>query len=132
MSRSATASPDIFVVDDDPEVGHALGRFLRSAGYAVESFGSAEAFLALHPAPASGLLIVDVRMPGMSGPELQRDLIRRGATIPMLFISAVDDAHVRDLVIAAGAAGWLRKPVDGEDLLARVSALRPGREHSGG
>ena len=128
MTLSKPRVPDIFVVDDDPEVGHALGRLLRSAGYAVASFTSAEAFLLDYPAPSTGLLVVDVRMPRMTGPELQRCLVARGSRIPRLFISAVDDERVRAQVLADGASGWLRKPVEGEDLLDWVAAHPPASE----
>lgn len=126
------SAPDVCIVDDDPEVGLALGRFLRSVGYRVESYSSAEAFLLDHPRADAGLLVVDVRMPGMTGPELQRSLAALGATTPMLFISAVDDRRVQDEVLTAGAVGWLRKPVDGDLLLERVAALvaRPGSQRA--
>jgi FixJ family two-component response regulator len=119
-------APDVFIVDDEPEVGCALGRLLRSAGYAVASFTSAEAFLGAHPAPCAGVLVADVRMPGMSGPELQAELTARGAKIPVLFISAVDDARIRAAVLAAGGAGWLGKPVDGDRLLESIESLFAG------
>lgn len=113
----------IYVVDDDPEVGLALGRLLRSAGFSVLSFTSAEAFLFELPAPQAGVLILDVRMPGVDGPHLQEILAKRGATMPVLFLSAVDDPRIHEEVIARGAAGWLTKPVEGEVLLARVAEL---------
>lgn len=108
---------EIYVIDDDPEVGLALGRLLRSAGYSVLSFTSAAAFLFEHPAPQSGVLILDVRMPDIDGPRLQAILADRGASLPLLFLSAVDDPRVHEEVMARGAAGWLTKPVEAEVLL---------------
>lgn len=114
---------EIYVIDDDPEVGLALGRLLRSAGYSVLSFTSAEAFLFEHPAPQSGVLILDVRMPEIDGPHLQAILAARGAATPVLFLSAVDDPRIHEEVISRGAAGWMTKPVEAEELLQRVGEL---------
>lgn len=114
---------EIYVVDDDPEVGLALGRLLRSAGFAVQSFTSAEAFFFEHPAPQAGVVILDVRMPGIDGPQVQAILEARGAAMPVLFLSAVDDPRIHEEVIARGAAGWLTKPVEAEVLLSRVAEL---------
>lgn len=118
----------VFIVDDDPTVCRALARFLRSAGHAVETFGSAQAFLAREPLPEQGVLILDVCMPATSGPELQAELVARGSRLAIHFMSALDDAHVRESVLAAGAHSWLTKPVDGEELLARLA----GRLEAGG
>lgn len=117
MPLRPPVNAQIYVVDDDPEVGLALGRLLRSAGFSVQSFTSAEAFLFEHPAPQAGVLILDVRMPGIDGPHLQAVLADRGASLPLLFLSAVDDPRVHEEVIARGAAGWMTKPVGAEVLL---------------
>lgn len=123
MPLRPPVTAEIYIVDDDPEVGLALGRLLRSGGLAVESFTSAEAFLFEHPAPQAGVLILDVRMPGIDGPHMQAILNARGAAMPVLFLSAVDDPRIHEEVMARGAAGWLTKPVEGEVLLARVAEL---------
>ena len=104
----------VFVVDDDATICRALERLLRSAGRAVESFPSAEAFLARTPAPNTGWLLVDVCMPQMSGPELQARLTARGSVLQVIFMSALDDQHVRASVLSAGARRFFSKPVDGE------------------
>ena len=117
MPLRSPATAEIYVVDDDPEVGVALGRLLRSAGFTVQSFTSAEAFFFEHPVPQAGVLILDVRMPGLDGPHMLTELRRRGATVAVLFLSAVDDPRIREEVLAGGAAGWLTKPVEGEVLL---------------
>ncbi len=131
MPLRPPATAQIYVVDDDPEVGLALGRLLRSAGFSVQSFTSAEAFLFEHPAPQAGVLILDVRMPGIDGPHLQTVLAARGASLPLLFLSAVDDPRVHEEVIARGAAGWMTKPVEAEVLLDWIGhhlvANRPNR-----
>lgn len=123
MPLRSPATAEIYVVDDDPEVGVALGRLLRSAGFTVQSFTSAEAFFFEHPVPQAGVLILDVRMPGLDGPHMLTELRRRGATVAVLFLSAVDDPRIREEVLAGGAAGWLTKPVEGEVLLDWVAGL---------
>lgn len=123
MPLRSPATAEIYVVDDDPEVGVALGRLLRSAGFTVQSFTSAEAFFVEHPVPQAGVLILDVRMPGLDGPHMLTELRRRGATVAVLFLSAVDDPRIREEVLAGGAAGWLTKPVEGEVLLDWVAGL---------
>ena len=123
MPLRSPATAEIYVVDDDPEVGVALGRLLRSAGFTVQSFTSAEAFFFEHPVPQAGVLILDVRRPGLDGPHMLTELRRRGATVAVLFLSAVDDPRIREEVLAGGAAGWLTKPVEGEVLLDWVAGL---------
>ena len=95
MPLRSPATAEIYVVDDDPEVGVALGRLLRSAGFTVQSFTSAEAFFFEHPVPQAGVLILDVRMPGLDGPHMLTELRRRGATVAVLFLSAVDPRSTR-------------------------------------
>ncbi len=114
------AATRVFVVDDDDTLRQALERLLRSAGFAVETFSSAEAFIDAGHGDARGALIVDVRMPGMGGPALQKRLDRSGSPLRTFVISAVDDEHVRESVMADGACGFFTKPLDGEAL---VSAL---------
>ena len=112
----------VFVVDDDPLVGRALERLLRSAGCAVETFASAHEFLAREPLPARGILLLDVQMPGMSGPQLHEHLRAKGSVLQVLFMSGLDAPRVRDEVLAAGARAWFQKPIEGEDLLRAVGA----------
>jgi FixJ family two-component response regulator len=115
--------PMVFVVDDDAAVCRALERLFRSAGHRVETFTSPEAFLARRPWPMSGAVLLDVRMPGVSGPEVQRRLAARGSDLAVYFVSAEEDRPTREYVLAAGARGWFRKPLDGESLLAALGAL---------
>ena len=123
-TQGAASRSRVFVVDDDPTICRALERLLRSAGHVVETFGSAEAFLERSPRPASGALILDVRMPGMSGIELQRHLVAQGFRPRILFLSSVDDPRTRSTALAEGALAWFSKPLDAEALLAALDLDR--------
>ena len=111
--------PKVFVVDDDASVRVALGRLMRSAGLAVETFASAESLLETWPSDA-GCLILDVQMPGLSGLELQSELAALGSTIPIIFITAHDDPNARTRAMDAGATDFLQKPFDDEELIAAI------------
>jgi FixJ family two-component response regulator len=112
--------PMIFIVDDDPSVRKALKRLLSSAGFAVATFGSAEdALKASQRAVADGF-VIDVRMPGMSGLELQRELRAAGSRVPVIFITAHEDADARNAAMEAGATAFLQKPFDDRALLDAV------------
>ena len=113
----------ICVVDDDPSVRKALKRLLSSAGYEVASFGSAEELLTSDRRELPDVFIIDVRMPGLSGLELQRELAASGSRVPVVFITAYRDDQARTLAHQAGAVAYLEKPVDEEVLL---EAIRTG------
>jgi FixJ family two-component response regulator len=112
----------IFVVDDDPSVRKALKRLLSSAGYEVVTFGSAEEVLTSGRGEPPGMFVIDVRMPGLSGLELQRELAASGSPVPVVFITAYRDDQARTLAHQAGAVAYLEKPVDGEVLLGAIRA----------
>jgi FixJ family two-component response regulator len=100
----------VTVVDDDESVRESLPDLLRELGYEVEAFSSAEEFLASDTIGRTRCLILDVAMPGMSGPDLQRKLMLRGEMIPIVFITAQGDEKVRLRVIQQGAIDCLLKP----------------------
>ena len=100
----------VSVVDDDESVRESLPDLLRQFGFAAQAFSSAEAFLASEIVSATNCLILDVAMPGMSGPELQQELIRRQQDIPIVFITANGDKTVRPRLLAQGAVACLFKP----------------------
>jgi FixJ family two-component response regulator len=100
----------VSVVDDDESVRESLPDLLREFGFAVQAFSSAEAFLASDYVVQTRCLILDVAMPGMTGPDLQRELKRRGQPIPIVFITAHRDDTVRPRLIELGAAECLFKP----------------------
>jgi FixJ family two-component response regulator len=110
----------VCVVDDDESVRESLGGLLGAVGYAVEVFASAESFLASPSLAHVECLILDVRMPGMSGPELQRELSVRRLGIPIVFITAHGGERLRAQVRDAGAVDCLEKPFSEESLLAAV------------
>jgi FixJ family two-component response regulator len=116
----------VTVVDDDESVRESLPDLLRQCGFAAEAFSSAEAFLASDVVSETSCLLLDVAMPGMSGPELQLELTRRRQAIPIVFITANGDRTVRPSLLARGAAECLFKPFSEAALLDAVrAALRP-------
>jgi FixJ family two-component response regulator len=117
--------PLVAVVDDDESVRESLPGLLRQLGFATEAFSSAESFLASDVIAETRCLILDVAMPGMSGPELQQELVRRRQDIPIVFITAAGDESVRLHLIAEGAIDCLFKPLGKPALLdALNTALR--------
>jgi FixJ family two-component response regulator len=112
----------ITIVDDDEPLREALGSVLKAAGFVTDTFASAEEFLDSPQRSKTSCLILDVRLPGMSGIELQRRLLDANSDIPVIFVTAHGDGALRDLVLKAGAAGFLNKPVRSETLLKEIHA----------
>jgi two-component system response regulator FixJ len=110
----------IFLVDDDAAVCHALTVFLEASGYNVRVFSSAEAFLEAATGTAEGVILLDQRMTGMSGLELQSQLARRGVGLPIIFITGHGDVRMSVKAIKAGAIDFLEKPFSNEQLLASI------------
>jgi FixJ family two-component response regulator len=121
VSESAAAKT-IFLVDDDPGVLKALSRVLREESWSVETFASAEAFLARAEQPANGCLVLDVAMPGLDGLALQRRLAEAGESLPIVFVSGHGDIPMSVKAIKAGASDFLTKPVQAQALVAAVRA----------
>jgi FixJ family two-component response regulator len=123
----APSVPLISIVDDDGAHRSSLEDLIRSVGFRVQGFSSAEAFLRSNQVQTTDCLIVDVRMPGMTGPGLQRDLRSKRAELPIIFITAYENPEVRAQVFEAGAVAFLYKPFYEEDLLGAINAaLRDG------
>jgi FixJ family two-component response regulator len=116
----------VCVVDDDESVRESLPDLLRELGFAAAAFPSAETFLEAAVADRTACLLLDVTMPGMSGPELRRELVRRGHEIPTIFITAHADATVRPTLLAQGAVDCLFKPFSEDALVAALRAALPG------
>ena len=112
----------VFVVDDDPSVRRSTERLLRSAGLKVQTFSSAREFLASHRPEGPACLVLDVRMPGLSGMELQRELTQSGIDIPIIFITAHGDIPMTVRAMKAGAVEFLTKPFSSRGLLDAVRA----------
>ncbi|WP_309246527.1 response regulator transcription factor [Ramlibacter montanisoli] len=110
------------MVDDDSSVREALPDLLEVFGFASEAFASAEEFLAARPPPDAQALILDVAMPGMTGPELFAELKRRGSVIPVIFITAQADPALQPRLLAQGAASCLFKPFSEVALFAAVES----------
>ena len=117
--------PLISVVDDDESVRESLPDLLKEFGFDAQAFSSAEEFLASESIAETKCLLLDVAMPGMTGPDLQRELTRRDQSIPIVFITAQRDEAVRPALIAQGAVDCLFKPFEPTDLLQALNtALR--------
>ncbi len=127
MSES---SATIYVIDDEAEVCAGLSRLLRSAGWSVAAFTSAAEFLERLPAPGVGCILLDVNMPGMSGPELHEHLRQLGLGIPVIFLTGQGSVPVSVQAMKRGALDFLEKPIDEDLLLAAIgNAVTQTREH---
>jgi FixJ family two-component response regulator len=127
-TSSGSPAALIAIVDDDASVSRALGRVVRSAGYAVRTFPSAQTLLDALPDGRVACLVLDIHLTGMNGFDLQERLIADGSGIPVVFISAHEDTPTRERIERSGAAGYLWKPVDREallDAIRRASASPP-------
>jgi FixJ family two-component response regulator len=111
----------VSVVDDDESVRESLPDFLRSFGFEVQAFESAEAFLKSGCVRDTGCLILDVAMPHMTGPDLRRELVRRGHDIPAVFITAQSAEQVRAFGSSPGVVAWLFKPFTDTAILEAVN-----------
>ena len=112
----------VSIVDDDESVRESLPDLLKELGYAPRAFSSAEEFLASDSVSETQCLILDIAMPGMSGPNLQGELKRRRAKIPIIFITAHRDEAVRSRAIEEGAVDCLFKPFSDTALLVALNA----------
>jgi len=112
----------IAIVDDDAPLREALGSVMKAAGFLTDTFASAEDYLDSIKRQETMCLILDVRLPGMSGIELQRRLLDTHSQVPIIFVTAHGDESIRDLVMKAGAAGFLNKPVRSDTLLKEIRA----------
>lgn len=116
MSNNRT----VYLVDDDAAVRHALGTFLSGAGYITRDFDSAESFLESVDATASGIMVLDQRMTGMTGLDLQQVLAERGMDLPIIFISGHGNVTLSVMAMKAGAMDFIEKPFSNEVLLANI------------
>ncbi len=117
MHKVLTKTGVIAIVDDDESLREALASVMKAAGFPVRTFASAEEFLGCDDTTC---LVLDVRLPGMSGIELQKQLTRTKSRLPVIFVTAHGDASLRDSVMRGGAAAFLYKPVRSDALLREI------------
>jgi FixJ family two-component response regulator len=118
-----TGVPLISIVDDDESLRNALDDLVRSAGFRTQGFPSAEAFLSSPHARDTACLLLDVRMPGMNGLDLQRKIVAANWQIPIIFITSHADDDARARALEAGAVGFLYKPFRDDELLNAMEAV---------
>ena len=111
----------VFIVDDDNSVRMSLSRLLKAAGLKAKTFDSALNFLDSYQDGEADCLVLDVRMPKMSGLDLQKRLIESGSKVPIIFITAHEDSELRERAMKAGAIAFLRKPFEEQLLLEAIS-----------
>jgi FixJ family two-component response regulator len=123
--------PLISIVDDDESMRASLDNLVRSVGLRAQAFSSAESFLA-SPGVETACLILDVRMQGMSGLDLQRQLAASAVRVPIIFVTSHIDEHVRTRALEAGAVAFLYKPFREEDLLDAIDGVLEKQPEGGG
>jgi two-component system, LuxR family, response regulator FixJ len=119
--NSNNLRPSVFIVDDDTAVRDALKFLLRSVGHPVETFASAQDFLDAYRDDRPGCLVLDIRMPGMSGLELQEKLVERRSILPIIFITGHGDVPMAVEAMQAGAMDFIQKPFRDQDLIDRIN-----------
>lgn len=122
VNDTVSTSVVIAIVDDDEPFREALGSVMKAAGFLTSTFASAEEYLDSTIRQETMCLILDIRLPGMSGVELQRRLFDANDQVPIIFVTAHGDATLLGLVMKAGAAGFLNKPVRSATLLREIRA----------
>jgi FixJ family two-component response regulator len=115
-------NPSVLIVDDDPEFRDSVGRLLRTVGLHYQQFSSVSEFLSAEPSDGPTCLVLDIRMPGASGLELQRDLAAANRHVPIIFITAHADVSMTVQAMKGGAIEFLTKPFRDQDLLEAVQA----------
>lgn len=125
----AEPSATVYVVDDEPDMLKAVERLLGAAGFSVRTFPSPEQFLAQHDDMAPGCIVLDLALPGLNGLELQQALQAQGSSLPIIFLTGRGDIAASVRAMKLGAADFLTKPVDADELIAAVdAALQRNRE----
>jgi FixJ family two-component response regulator len=117
------AAPVVAIVENDGPMLKALERLLRASGYAAEMYASAEAFLARSSTPRVCCLILDIDLGGLSGIELQQNLVERGRAPPIIFVTSQAEGHYRERAFALGCLAYLRKPFASQELLEALRRL---------
>lgn len=121
MNATSDQQPTVFIVDDDVAVRNAMQLLLRSVGRAAETFASGDEFLDQYDSARPGCLVLDIRMPGLGGMELQERLLAMGSSIPIIFITGHADVPMAVEAMQKGAFDFIEKPVRDQDLLERIA-----------
>ena len=122
-------SPTVFIIDDDPSARRGLSRLIQAAGMSVMAYESARDFLDQAHYDGHGCIVLDVKMPGLSGLDLQAEMIEADNTLPIIFISGHSDVPVAAMAMKKGAVDFLTKPVDRDHLLKAIAeSLEKDRE----
>jgi len=129
MSESSTPKPTVYIVDDDQAIRHAMDLLMRSVGMEYEIFHSADQFLERYNDAFAGCLVLDIRMPGMGGLELQQKLIEMDSSLPIIFITGHGDVPMAVDAMQKGAVDFIQKPFRDQELLERIGeALKTNEE----
>ena len=126
VSSSGEQQHHVCVVDDDESICRALARLLRLTGYEVHTYCDGREFLASTEPERADCVVLDVRMPGLDGLEIQEALVRSGSSVAVVFISGHDDESAEALALSRGAVAFFHKPFDEEALLASIAAAVEG------
>jgi two-component system, LuxR family, response regulator FixJ len=121
MPEITASSPTVYVVDDDPAIRQAMDFLMRSVGHACAVFSSANDFLDTYSNDLAGCLVLDIRMPGLGGLELQQKLIDLGSTLPVIFITGHGDVPMAVAAMQKGAVDFIQKPFRDQELLDRIA-----------
>jgi FixJ family two-component response regulator len=119
----------VYLIEDDESVRKALQRLLRSAGLDVRAFAGAEEFMQSGDLSQGGCIVVDIQMPGLTGFDLQEELLSKKSRVPTIIISAMDDAETRERARKLGATAFFRKPVDGQALIDSIHWAMGGSQN---
>jgi FixJ family two-component response regulator len=118
---TSAADPTVYIIDDDDGMRRALGLLLTTVGYKTAAFANPKDFLAQFKGDSAGCLVLDIRMPGMSGLELQQQLNRTGCMLPIIFITGHGDVPMAVQAMKEGAFEFIQKPFRDQDLLDRIN-----------
>ena len=133
MNQEKLPTPIVYIVDDDGSVRHAMELLMRSVGLPCATFHSGDEFLEHYNAQMAGCLVLDIRMPGLGGLELQDKLIERGSTLPIIFITGHGDVPMAVEAMQKGAVDFIQKPFRDQELLDRIGdAMRTDRQRRTG
>jgi FixJ family two-component response regulator len=129
MTTTTEQVPTVFIVDDDPAIRFAMQALMDSVNIQHEIFSSADEFLAIVPEQRPGCLVLDIRMPGLGGLELQQELIEHENTLPIIFITGHGDVPMAVEAMQKGAVDFIQKPFRDQDLLDRITeALKTDKD----